>query len=318
MVSALKDIRPGNLVKGEAEMASVKTWLMQIRAPFLLVTLTSVLVGVSVAVYEPHPHPINILYLALAFVGALLSHIAVNVFNEYFDYKSGVDFKTMKTPFSGGSGVLPAGLLNPRSVYIFGAACIAGIIAIGGYFIYAQGPLIIPIGVVGILTVYFYTTHITKSPLLCAIAPGLGFGPLMVLGTYFALTGTYSLAAGLASLVPGFLVSNLLLLNQFPDVEADASVYRRHYPITLGLEKSSLIYAAFVLAAYLALIISVLVGVLPYLALLGIVTLPFGYLVMTGVRKYHDQIERLIPVMARNVLLTLFFPMLMAIGIIVS
>ena len=297
-------------------MASVKTWLMQIRAPFLLVTLISVLVGVSVAVYQSYH--INAIYLGLALVGALLSHIAVNVLNEYFDYKSGVDFKTIKTPFSGGSGVLPAGLLNPRNVYVVGIACIAGIIAIGGYFIYAQGPLIIPIGVVGILTVYFYTTYITKSPLICAIAPGLGFGPLMVMGTYFALTGTYSLAAGLASLVPGFLVSNLLLLNQFPDVEADASVSRRHYPITVGLEKSSLIYTAFVLAAYLALIISVEVDKLPDLALLGLVTLPLGLLVVMGVRKYHNQIERLIPVMARNVMLTLFFPMLMAIGIIVS
>ena len=289
---------------------------MQIRAPFLLVTLISVLVGVSVAVYQSYH--INALYLGLALVGALLSHIAVNVLNEYFDYKSGVDFKTIKTPFSGGSGVLPAGLLNPRNVYVVGIACIAGIIAIGGYFIYAQGPLIIPIGVVGILTVYFYTTYITKSPLICAIAPGLGFGPLMVMGTYFALTGTYSLAAGLASLVPGFLVSNLLLLNQFPDVEADASVSRRHYPITVGLEKSSLIYTAFVLAAYLALIISVEVDKLPDLALLGLVTLPLGLLVVMGVRKYHNQMERLIPVMARNVMLTLFFPMLMAIGIIVS
>ena len=297
-------------------MASVKTWLMQIRASFLLVTFISVLVGVSVAVYQSYH--INALYLGLALVGALLSHIAVNVLNEYFDYKSGVDFKTIKTPFSGGSGVLPAGLLNPRNVYVVGIACIAGIIAIGGYFIYAQGPLIIPIGVVGILTIYFYTTYITKSPLICAIAPGLGFGPLMVMGTYFALTGTYSLAAGLASLVPGFLVSNLLLLNQFPDVEADASVSRRHYPITVGLEKSSLIYTAFVLAAYLALIISVEVDKLPDLALLGLVTLPLGLLVVMGVRKYHNQIERLIPVMARNVMLTLFFPMLMAIGIIVS
>ena len=298
-------------------MASVKTWLMEIRAPFLLVTLISVLVGVSVVVWEG-THPINALYLGLAFLGALLSHVAVNVLNEYFDYKSGVDFKTMKTPFSGGSGVLPAGLLNPRNVYIVGIGCIAGIIAIGGYFIYVHGPLIIPVGVVGIITVYFYTTYITKSPLLCAIAPGLGFGPLMVMGTYFALTGTNSLAAGLASLIPAFLVSNLLLLNQFPDVEADASVSRRHYPIAIGLEKSSQVYAALIFAAYLALIISVLVGVLPYLALLGLVTLPLGLLVVMGVRKYHDQIERLIPVMARNVMLTLFFPMLMAIGIIIS
>ena len=296
-------------------MAGVKTWLMQIRAPFLLVTLVSVLVGVSVAVYQSYH--INALYLGLAFLGALLSHVAVNVFNEYFDYKSGVDFKTMKTPFSGGSGVLPAGLLNPRSVYILGISCIAAIIAIGGYFVYAQGPLIIPVGVAGIITVYFYTTHITKSPLLCAIAPGLGFGPLMVMGTYFALTGHYSLAAGLASLVPGFLVSNLLLLNQFPDVEADASVSRRHYPISIGLAKSSLIYAGLVLAAYLALLISVEVGKLPDLALLGLITLPLGLLLVRGVRRYHNQIERLVPIMGRNVMLTLLFPMLMAIGIIV-
>lgn len=297
-------------------MAKVKTWLMQIRAPFLLVTPVSVLVGVSVAVYQSYP--INALYLTLALVGALLSHIAVNVLNEYFDYKSGVDFKTMKTPFSGGSGVLPAGMLNPRSVYILGIVCVAVIVAIGGYFIYAQGPLIIPIGVVGILTVYFYTTHITKSPVLCAIAPGLGFGPLMVMGTYFVLTGTYSLAAGLASLVPGFLVSNLLLLNQFPDVEADASVARRHLPIAIGRRSSSLIYSMLVLAAYLALIISVEVGKLPDLALLGLLTLPLGLLVIMGVRRYHDQIERLIPVMARNAMLTLAFPALMAVGIIVS
>ena len=297
-------------------MATVKIWLMQIRLPFLVLAPISVLVGVSVAVYESYP--INALYLALAFVGALLAHIAVNVLNEYFDYKSGVDFKTVRTPFSGGSGVLVEGLLNPRSVYILGLACIAAIIAIGGYFFYVHGPAIIPLGVVGIVVVYFYTTHLTRSPLLCAIAPGLGFGPLMVLGTYFALTGTYSLAAGLASIVPFFLVSNLLLLNQFPDVEADASAARRHLPIVIGRKGSSDVYALLLLAAYVALVVSVLVGVLPYMALFGLLTLPLGLMAVKGARKYYDEIENLIPVMGRNVLLTLLLPLLMAIGIIIS
>lgn len=297
-------------------MATVKIWLMQIRLPFLVLAPISVLVGVSVAVYESYP--MNALYLALAFVGALLAHIAVNVLNEYFDYKSGVDFKTVRTPFSGGSGVLIEGLLNPRSVYIFGLACIAAIIAIGGYFYYVHGPAILPLGAVGIVVVYFYTTHLTRSPLLCAIAPGLGFGPLMVLGTYFALTGTYSLAAGLASIVPFFLVSNLLLLNQFPDVEADASAARRHLPIVIGRKGSSDVYALLLLAAYVALVVSVLVGVLPYMALFGLLTLPLGLMAVKGARKYYDEIENLIPVMGRNVLLTLLLPLLMAIGIIIS
>ncbi len=297
-------------------MTSIKVWLKQIRAPFLTLTPISVLVGVSVAVYESYS--INALYLALAFIGALLAHIAVNVLNEYFDYRSGVDFKTVRTPFSGGSGVLVEGLLSPRSVYILGLACVAAITAIGGYFWYVHGPAILPLGALGLVTVYFYTTHITRSPLLCAIAPGLGFGPLMVMGTYFALTGTYSLAAGLASIVPFFLVSNLLLLNQFPDVEADSHAARRHLPIAIGKKGSSEVYAGLLVAAYLALVISVAVEVLPYMALFGLLTLPLGFMALRGARKYYDQIENLIPVMGRNVLLTLLLPLLMAVGIIVS
>jgi 1,4-dihydroxy-2-naphthoate octaprenyltransferase len=297
-------------------MSNVKIWLMQIRAPFLVLTPISVLVGVSVAVYESYS--INALYLALAFIGALLAHIAVNVLNEYFDYKSGVDFKTVRTPFSGGSGVLVEGLLSPRNVYIFGLACVAAIIAIGGYFFYVHGAAILPLGALGLVTVYFYTTYLTKSPLLCAIAPGLGFGPLMVMGTFFALTGTYTLAAGLASIVPFFLVSNLLLLNQFPDVEADSQAERRHLPIAIGRKGSSNVYAVLLVAAYVALVISVAVGVLPYMALFGLLTLPLGFVVVKGARQYYDQIEGLVPVMGRNVLLTLLLPLLMAVGIIVS
>lgn len=297
-------------------MSSVKTWLMQIRAPFLMLAPVCVLVGVSVAVYEKYS--INATYLVLALVGAVLAHISVNVLNEYFDYKSGVDFKTIKTPFSGGSGVLVEGRLNPRTVYFVGIACMVATIAIGGYFYNVHGAGIIPLGLLGLAVVYFYTTHLTKSPLLCAIAPGLGFGPLMVMGTYFALTGTYSLAAGLASIVPGLLVSNLLLLNQFPDVEADASAGRWHLPIAIGRKGSSDIYALLIVTAYTALIASVIAGVLPYLALLGLVTLPIALLAVKGARKYYDQIEQLIPTMGRNVMLTLSFPLLMAIGVIIS
>jgi 1,4-dihydroxy-2-naphthoate octaprenyltransferase len=261
---------------------------------------------------------LNALYLALAFIGAMLAHIAVNVLNEYFDYKSGVDFKTMKTPFSGGSGVLVEGLLNPRHVYIFGLACVAAIVGIGAFFFTQHGALILPVGFAGIVTVYFYTTHFTKSPLLCAAAPGLGFGTLMVMGTYFALTGTYSLASGLASIVPFFLVSNLLLLNQFPDVEADASVARHHLPIAIGRKRAAEVYAVLLVAAYVALVASVIADGLPYMALFGLLTLPLGFMVIVGARTYYDQIEKLIPVMARNVMLTLALPLLMSIGIIVS
>jgi len=303
-------------------VSRVKLWLMQIRLPFLVLTPVSVFLGISVVVYELPVSVLDLdrgpLHIALAFIGALLSHIAVNVFNEYFDYKSGVDFRTRRTPFSGGSGVLTEGLLNPRSVYALGIVCVLVIIGIGAYFFTRHGALIIPLGIVGLLNVYFYTTVFTRSPLLCAIAPGLGFGPLMVMGTYFALTGTYSLASGLASLVPFFLVSNLLLLNQFPDVEADASANRRHLPIAVGRRRSAEVYTALVAAAYVSLVVPALVGVLPYMSLLGLLTLPLGFAAVKGALRYYDQIDNLIPVLGRNVLLVLLCPLLMAIGIVVS
>jgi len=297
-------------------MATAKAWIQEIRAPFLILTPISVFVGAAVAAYEGWA--INAGYLAIAMVGAVLAHIAVNVINEYYDYQSGVDFKTVRTPFSGGSGILVQGLVSPRAAFMLGIACIAAILGIGGYFYTVHGYGIVPLGILGVVVLYFYTTHITKSPLLCAIAPGLGFGPLMVMGTYFALTGTYSLAAGLASLVPAFLVSNLLLLNQFPDVEADKLVNRRHLPIVIGRKNSSLVYTGLLVAAYGALIGSVAAGVLPPLALLGLITLPLGWVAVRGARRYHDQIEKLIPTMGKNVMLTLAFPLLMAVGMVIA
>ena len=75
------------------------------------------------------------------------------------------------------------------------------------------------LGLAGLLLVFGYTIWFTRDPYLCLIAPGLGFGPFMVMGTHFVLTGNYAWTAFIASLIPFFLVSNLLLLNQFPDVD---------------------------------------------------------------------------------------------------
>jgi len=297
-------------------MPGLKTWFAETRPHFLLLTPVCVFVGIAVAVYEFDS--LNALHLVLALPGALLAHISVNVLNDYFDYRSGIDLKTRRTPFSGGSGILPAGLLSPREVYLFGIACLLTVTFIGIYFIYEYRLEILPIGILGILVIYFYTTHITKNPLLCAIAPGLGFGPLMVLGAYFTQTGDYTLAAVMASMVPGFLVSNLLLLNQFPDIEADMVASRRHLPIAVGRQNSAKVYAALLSATYLWLIFSAAFEVLPLTALLGLITLPLGLKTVRGVLKYSDDIDSLIPFMGGNIMVTLLTPLLMGVGIIIG
>jgi 1,4-dihydroxy-2-naphthoate octaprenyltransferase len=294
----------------------LKTWFLETRPQFLILTPMCVLVGVAAAAYDDFD--LNPLHVILTLVGALLAHISVNVLNDYFDYRSGIDLATKRTPFSGGSGILPGGLLKAQEVYLLGLASLIGVGAIGIYFTMEWGWKILPLGIAGMLVVYLYTTHITKNPLLCAIAPGLGFGPLMVVGTYFTQTGEYSLTAGLASLVPGFLVSNLLLLNQFPDVEADKVASRRHIPIAYGRRFSAKVYAVLMLATYVSLAAAVGFGVLPLTALIGLLTLPLAVKTVMGALKNYDDIPKLMPSLGANILVILLTTLLTGVGILVG
>ena len=299
-----------------ASAGGLKTWFLETRPQFLILTPICVLVGVAAAAYDDFD--LNPLHVILTLVGALLAHISVNVLNDYFDYRSGIDLAAKRTPFSGGSGILPAGLLKAQQVYLFGLASLIGVGAIGIYFTIEYGWKILPLGVAGMLVVYLYTTHITRNPLLCAIAPGLGFGPLMVVGTYFTQTGEYSVTAGLASLVPGFLVSNLLLLNQFPDVEADKVASRRHIPIAYGRRFSARVYAVLMAATYVSLAVAVGFRVLPLTALIGLLTLPLAVRTVMGALKNYDDMDKLMPSLGMNIQVILLTTLLTGVGILLG
>jgi len=240
------------------------------------------------------------------------------VLNDYFDYTSGLDLKTQPTPFSGGSGILPRGLMSSQNALILGLAALGLTVAVGIFFWAVRGWGILPLGIVGILLVVFYSPWVTKHPILCLIAPGLGFGPLMVMGTHFVLTGGYDGVALVASLVPGFLVSNLLLLNQFPDVEADATVNRRHIPIIFGRGPSAWLYAALAVGAYLVVALAWVLGYFPAWALISLITLPLALMTVKGVIQKADQVDQLIPYLGKNVIYTLATPLLLGIGFMIS
>jgi 1,4-dihydroxy-2-naphthoate octaprenyltransferase len=286
------------------------------RLPFLVLPPACVLLGIGTAVWRQGQ--ISVWYAILAFVGAVAAHISVNALNEYYDFKGGLDLRTRPTPFSGGSGTLPANPEAARSALITGLVALGLTAVIGIFFLFVWGWALLPLGVLGLIVVFAYTNWITRSPLLCLIAPGLGFGLLMVMGTDFVLTGHYSWPALFASLVPTFLVSDLLLLNQFPDVEADESVGRRHYPILMGRKASSLIYGAFLLGAYLSIVAGWALNVLPAWALLGLLTLVIAVPTAVGAYRYAEDLEKLAPYLGMNVLLTVLTPILTAVGLFIA
>jgi len=283
------------------------------RLSFLTLVPVCVLLGAAAAHLQTGRVPWR--QLLLAFAGGLLAHIGVNALNEYDDFRSGLDLKTERTPFSGGSGTLPAQPGRKGYALGTGVLSLAGVFLIGLYFVLRRGWAIAPLGLLGLLVIVAYTPALTRSSVLCLVAPGLGFGTLMVNGTFFALSGRYCWAAFIASLVPFFLVSNLLLINQYPDLEADRLAGRRHLIIARGRGAGVKVFSFFLAACYLAILLGALLGPLPRWSLLGLLTSPLALQVARGLSAERDNTPGLISVMGKNVILTLATPLLVAAGI---
>lgn len=290
------------------------TWLMLIRAPFLLLSVVLVLLGTSVAVYDGY---FNALYFILALVGLVLLHISVNVLNNYFDYKSGIDKETKKTPFSGGVDVLVDGTIKPSAAYGVGLATLLIGLLIGIYFFYNVGFELLPLVAVGIFSVYFYTPLLSKLHIGEAFA-GLGLGTLPVMGAYFVQTGMFNLPALVASIPSWVLTHNLLLLNEFPDAEADKNAGRRHLVISLGKRNAGIYYSFLLVAMYLWIVGVVVLGYMPYPVLISLLTIPKALAAMKGALKDYDKFEELIPAQGANVQTVLGTHFLLALGFIIA
>ncbi|KKO44473.1 1,4-dihydroxy-2-naphthoate prenyltransferase [Arsukibacterium ikkense] len=247
---------------------------------------------------------------------ALCAHISVNALNEYQDFKSGLDFLTKRTPFSGGSGTL---ITYPEAAYpALWLAVISLLLVISGglYLSYQLNWQPLLIGIPGVALIYGYTRYVNRWPLLCLLAPGLGFGVFMLLGSYWVLAGSISAGAWLLALIVTLLVSNLLLLNQFPDVEADRQVGRRHLPIVIGRRHSASVYTLLLLLSYLLLIAGVISGILPWQCLLGLLSLGLAVKLLPGLFRYADKPEQLSRYLGLNVLLCHLYPLLLLAGLL--
>jgi 1,4-dihydroxy-2-naphthoate octaprenyltransferase len=239
------------------------------------------------------------------------------VFNEYFDYVSGLDFETQKTPFSGGSGMLTAGLIEPRKTYLLGMACLLVDAVIGVYFVIVQGWGLLPVILLGGLFAYFYTPYLSRWQ-IGELTAGLGLGSLVVLGAYYVQTGQYTWEVMVASLAPGFLTANLLLLNEFPDVEADRQVGRRNLVMALGKRRAAWLYTALLVCTYLSIVTGVVFRLMPWPALVTLLTIPLARKAIQGALRHYDDIPKLVPALAANVMTILGTDALLTVGYVLA
>ena len=178
---------------------NLKIWFLETRPQFLILPVVLSFLGTCIAWYYG---PVNIGHAILAFVGLLFAHISVNVLNDYHDFKSGVDLATKRTPFSGGSGMLPESLLKPGQVLRFGIIAFLIATAIGIYFVVVSGWPLLPLLLVGGLCIILYTPVILKRS-WPEWSPGLGLGSLPVLGRDWAPCPCWALFLCRPTNIPG-------------------------------------------------------------------------------------------------------------------
>jgi 1,4-dihydroxy-2-naphthoate octaprenyltransferase len=289
------------------------------RVPFLILAPICVLLGASIS-YTEHGF-IDYSLLSIAVLGAIFSHIAVNTLNEYQDYTSGLDLKTIRTPFSGGSGLL---CQHPELLpWVKIAAIITTLFTffIGIFFIAQHGLAVIalvPIGGLGIAIIVSYTKWINKHPFICLIAPGLCFGLLMVAGTQLVLSGQFSFSVWLIGLIPFFLVNNLLLLNQYPDIDADKSIGRNHFPIAFGIKASNSVFALFTACSTFLIGFYINQNVLPVLSAIALIPQALAFIALYGAIKYGADIGQQPKYLACNVASVLLTPLSIAVTIFIN
>ncbi len=289
------------------------------RAPFFSATIVPVLLGTAVAWYEGSIH--WDLFMAVL-VGTVAINAAFDMSNDYFDHRSGTDAANRNlTPFSGGSRTIQDGILKPKTVLLAALAFYAVGIGIGVYLAATRGWTILVLGGIGVFLAFFHNAPplnlYRRFPGAGELAVGVGCGPITVLGAYFVQTQRLTLEAFYVSLPVALLITALLYINEFHDVEADRTVGKKTLPVVLGRGRAVWGYAVLVLASYVAILTAVSARVLPLTMLLGLLPLPLAFRAIRGAYRHHSDTPKLIPVSAATIQIHLITGLLLCIGYVV-
>jgi len=302
-------------------MPSLKTWLEAFRLKFFVAGIPSVFLGGAAAYF--YSGTFDAAALLLTLVGIMAAMVGCYTFNEYYDFKSGVDVIISPadvTPFNAGSRVLPSGLLRPESVFRAGIVAWVLMTAVGTYFTIVRGIPVLILTLAGSIAAAGYTLPPMRWAYrgLGEALIGLSFGPIIAFGSYFVQAGEFTLNFLPASLVPCFLITAVIWINEFPDYKADMLVGKRNLVVRLGLKEAVKVYPLLFVSAYLSLLMGVLVGVVPHTSLVALLTIPLACRAVKVARDKYDSPQELIPAMRDTILTFVLTTLLVAVGYVVG
>ena len=251
-------------------------YLRASRLPFLTGSLFPVAAAAALAYFTDHTW--NFLFFGLTALGVAALHLGANLINDYYDSFGSDPLNRNFTPFSGGSRVIQNREMSPGQVKALAYLMLGLGVGCGLILIYLGRPWVALVGLLGLAAALFYSA----SPLQLMSA-GLGeliiflaFGPLLTWGAYYVQTGKLSLVGAAVSLPLAFLITAIIWINEFPDLDADLAAGKRHLVARLGLKVSRWVYAALMAAPFISLFILIEIFRLPDLIVAALLPLPLA------------------------------------------
>jgi 1,4-dihydroxy-2-naphthoate octaprenyltransferase len=260
----------------------------------------------------------------LTTVGIVFINAGTNLTNEYFDFKSGLDEAIGKnTPFSGGSMTLFRGEADPKTVLGLALACFTVGAAIGLWInALTAGNLVLWIGIAGILSGFFYTAPPFRlgyrsfgEPLIL-----LNLGPLATIGAYYVQVQDLARIAevGFLSLIPGLMMFNVLLINEFPDAEGDRKAGKKTLVVQLGKRRARYLYLLLTPLVYAVVLLAPVLTGAPLWIYLGLITLPLFLRAVRVLWIHYERVTELLPANASTILMHLVLTTLVAAGFVLG
>lgn len=281
-------------------MSSLSVWARATRPRYFTATLVPGVLGAAVAHHQTGTLSWTLLALTLA--GLVLAHAGANLANDYCDRQGDV-VNPSYSPFNGGSRVIVDGLLRPGQVLRGSLLCYALAVLVGLYLAQLRGGPILVFTITGLLSGFFYVAGPVRLAHrgLGEIFVGINFGPLIVLGSYFVQTQRVSWVPILASLPVGMLITAVLYINEYPDLEADRAVGKDTLVVRWGTERALPGYYLLLAGPYIVVLASILLGLLPAATRWALLTAPLAIVAGLVARSFHRQPQRLLPANALTV-----------------
>jgi 1,4-dihydroxy-2-naphthoate octaprenyltransferase len=291
---------------------SWRIWLKTARPFSLTATVSPILVGSAVAAYGGK---FNVVIFLATLLSSLFLQIGANYFNEYFDYRYGLDTAASL----GSSTVIFRGEMSAGQVLGAGIGSFALAILFGLLLIALIGPAIILFGLAGMAIAYFYSAKPFKFATrgLGDILVYIAMGFLMTWGAYYVQMPRWSWAAFAASVPVGFLVTAILNMNNTRDYQDDMAVNKRTLPVRFGVRFGQYFHACLLLGSYVAVAVFAFIGLLPLWSLLAWLTFPLAFMNIRAVLAATERRAFAIGI-KRTAMLHLQFGVALALGLVIA